>query len=54
VRSFAVPVGSFSLGLWFADEGNAIATIGADGRGYLYDRDGRAVRGRAYFAYETP
>jgi hypothetical protein len=54
VHAFAVPVGSFSLGLWFADDGAAVATIGADGSGYLYDRDGRPLEGRAYFAYETP
>jgi hypothetical protein len=53
LRAFAVEPGSFSRGLWFAAEGRAIATIGADGRGYLYDRDGRRISGTAYFAYET-
>ncbi len=51
--AFSVPVGSFSLGMWFADDGDAIATIGWDERGYLYDRLGRKLRGEAYFAYET-
>jgi hypothetical protein len=53
VRAFPVPAGSFSRGLWFAGEGRLIATIGWNGRGYLYDRWGRRVRGSAYFAYET-
>ncbi len=53
VRAFPVPAGSFSRGLWFAGEGEAIATIGWNGRGYLYDRDGASVDGSAYFAYVT-
>lgn len=53
VRAFPVPPGSFSRGLWFAGDGRVIATIGSNGRGYLYDRDGHRVRGRAYFAFET-
>jgi hypothetical protein len=52
LRSFSVPPGSFAGGLWFA-AGDAIATIGWDERGYLYDLDGRPLRGTAYFAYET-
>ena len=53
LRSFSVPPGSFSRGLWFAGDDDAIATIGWDDRGYLYDRDGRPLSGDAYFAYET-
>jgi hypothetical protein len=53
VHAFLVPAGSFSRGLWFADEGEAIATIGWNGRGYLYDRSGAPIDGTAYFAYET-
>jgi hypothetical protein len=53
VTSFRVPAGSFARGFWFADDGRAIATIGVDGRGYLYDRHGRPMLGTAYFAYET-
>lgn len=53
LRSFPVPPGSFSRGLWFAGDDDAIATIGWDDRGYLYDRDGRPLSGDAYFAYET-
>jgi hypothetical protein len=30
-----------------------IAMIGWEGRGYLYDRGGKRLRGSAYFAYET-
>ena len=30
-----------------------VATIGWDDRGYLYDLNGRPLRGTAYFAYET-
>jgi hypothetical protein len=52
LRSFSVQPGSFSGGLWFA-RGDAIATIGWDERGYLYDRNGRPLSGTAYFAYET-
>jgi hypothetical protein len=47
-----VQPGSLARGLWFA-AGDAIATIGWDERGYLYDLDGRPIRGAAYFAYET-
>ena len=53
VRSFAVAPGSFSLGLWFADEGRALATIGWNERGYVYDRSGHTLPQDAYFAYET-
>jgi hypothetical protein len=53
VRSFSVPPGSFSRGLWFAGDAGAIATIGWDDRGYLYDLKGRPLSGTAYFAYET-
>jgi hypothetical protein len=53
VRAFRVPAGSFSRGLWFAGGGEAIATIGWNGRGYLYDRDGGALDATAYVAYET-
>lgn len=53
LRSFSVPAGSFSRGLWFAGDGAAIATVGWDGRGYLYDLRGRPIDDTAYFAYET-
>jgi hypothetical protein len=53
LRSFSVPPGSFSRGLWFAGDDDAIATIGWDDRGYLYDLNGRPLSGTAYFAYET-
>ncbi len=53
VLAFPVPAGSFSRGLWFAGEGEAIATIGWNGRSYLYDRDGVAIEKTAYVAYET-
>ena len=53
VDAFSVPAGSFSRGLWFADEGRVIAAVGWDGRGYVYDRDGKRLEGTAYFAYET-
>lgn len=53
LRSFSVEPGSFAMGLWFAGENDAIATIGWDGRGYLYDQAGRPLSGNAYFAYET-
>ena len=53
LRSFSVPPGSFSRGLWFAGDDGAIATIGWDDRGYLYDLNGRPLSGTAYFAYET-
>ena len=53
LRSFSVPPGSFSRGLWFAGDDDAIATIGWDDRGYLYDLDGRPLTSTAYFAYET-
>lgn len=53
LRSFSVPAGSFAGGLWFAGDGAAIATVGWDGRGYLYDQRGRRIHDDAYFAYET-
>jgi hypothetical protein len=53
VRAFAVPVGSFSFGLWFADGGRTIATIGWDEQGRVYSRDGARVDAQPYFAYET-
>jgi hypothetical protein len=53
VRAFRVPPGSFSRGLWFAGDGEAIATIGWNGRSYLYDREGVVVDKMAYVAYET-
>jgi hypothetical protein len=53
LRSFSVQAGSFARGLWFAGGNDAIATIGWDGRGYLYDQHGRPLRDTAYFAYET-
>jgi hypothetical protein len=53
LSAFPVPVASFTRGLWFAGDGRAIATIGADGTGYLYDRHGHRLSGTAYFAYET-
>ena len=53
VHAFRVPPGSFSRGLWWAGEGEAIATIGWDGRAYLYGRDGAELRKNAYVAYET-
>ncbi|MDX6422574.1 MAG: hypothetical protein QOI67_45 [Gaiellaceae bacterium] len=52
LRSFSVQPGSFAGGLWFTG-GDAIATIGWDERGYLYDLSGRPLSGTAYFAYET-
>jgi hypothetical protein len=52
LRSFPVEPGSFAGGLWFAG-GDAIATIGWDERGYLYDQNGRPLSGTAYFSYET-
>ena len=52
LRSFPVQPGSFAGGLWFA-RGDAIATIGWDERGYLYDMNGKPLSGTAYFAYET-
>jgi hypothetical protein len=53
LRSFSVPPGSFSNGLWFAGGSDAIATIGWDERGYLYDLNGKPLSGTAYFAYGT-
>jgi hypothetical protein len=53
LRSFSVQVGSFSSGLWFAGGSDAIATIGWNGRGYLYDEYGKPLSGNAYFQYET-
>ena len=45
LRSFSVQPGSFAGGLWFAG-GDAIATIGWDERGYLYDLNGRPLEWR--------
>jgi hypothetical protein len=53
VNAFPVRVGSFSLGLWFTDGGEAIATIGWDERAHVYDRTGRPLGDNAYFAYAT-
>ena len=53
VGAFTVPAGSFSRGLWFAGKGAAIATIGWNGRGYLYDREGAPIDAVPYVAYET-
>jgi hypothetical protein len=53
LRSFSVQPGSFARGLWFARGNDAIATIGWDERGYIYDRNGRPLSGTAYFSYET-
>ena len=53
VHAVRVPPGSFSRGLWWAGDGEAIATIGWNGRAYLYDRDGVELRKNAYVAYET-
>ena len=53
LRSFAVPIGSFSLGMWFSDGGGEIVTIGWDERAHVYDRSGRRLGDNAYFAFET-
>jgi hypothetical protein len=53
VRSFAVPAGSFSRGLWFAAEGRALAATGWDGSSYVWSRRGRRLHADAYVAYET-
>jgi hypothetical protein len=53
VRSFAVPAGSFSRGLWFAGGGRALAATGWDGTSYVWSRGGRRLRADAYVAYET-
>jgi hypothetical protein len=52
LHSFRVPAGSFSRGLWFTDSG-PIATIGWNGRGWLWTRGGRRLQRATYFAYET-
>jgi hypothetical protein len=52
VRTFRVPPGSFARGLWFTDTG-LIATIGWNGRGWLWSRQGRRLQRDTYFAYET-
>jgi hypothetical protein len=52
VRTFRVPPGSFARGLWFTDDG-PIATIGWNGRGWLWSRGGRRLQRDTYFAYET-
>lgn len=52
VRTFHVPPGSFARGLWFTDTG-LIATIGWNGRGWLWSRQGRRLQRDTYFAYET-
>jgi hypothetical protein len=52
VRTFRVPPGSFARGLWFTDAG-PIATIGWNGRGWLWSRHGRRLQRETYFAYET-
>jgi hypothetical protein len=51
--AFPVTVGSFSLGLWFTEDADVIATIGWDERAHVYDRAGRLLGDDAYFAYET-
>lgn len=53
LRAFHVPLGSFSLGLWFAAGGQAITAVGWDERAHVYDREGRRLGGHAYVAYET-
>ena len=53
VRSFAVPAGSFSRGLWFAGSGRALAATGWDGTSYVWSRGGRRLSVDAYVAYET-
>lgn len=53
VRSFAVPAGSFSRGLWFAGDGRAVAGTGWDGRSWVWSRDGARLATDAYVAYET-
>jgi hypothetical protein len=52
MRAFRVPPGSFALGLWFTDAG-PVATIGWNGRGWLWSRSGRRLQRDTYFAYET-
>ena len=46
VRSFAVPAGSFSRGLWFAGEGRAVAAIGWDGQELRLEPRRRTARDR--------
>jgi hypothetical protein len=52
LRAFRVPPGSFARGLWFTDAG-PVATIGWNGRGWLWSRGGRRLQRDTYFAYET-
>jgi hypothetical protein len=52
LRTFRVPPGSFARGLWFTDAGS-IATIGWNGRGWLWSREGERLQRATYFAYET-
>jgi hypothetical protein len=52
LRAFRVPPGSFARGLWFTDAG-PVATIGWNGRGWLWSRGGRRLQRETYFAYET-
>lgn len=52
LRAFRVPAGSFARGLWFTDTG-PVATIGWNGRGWLWTRQGRRLQRPTYFAYET-
>lgn len=53
VRSFPVPAGSFSRGLWFAGRGRALAATGWDGTSYVWSRGGRRLQADAYVAYVT-
>ena len=53
VAAFAAEPSSFARGLWFTEDGEAIATIGADGRGRLYARNGRLIEATAYFAFDS-
>lgn len=53
VGAFAVPAGSFSSGLWFADGGRALAAISWKGSAAVYDLQGRRLPGIPYVAYET-
>lgn len=53
MSAFSVDPGSFARGLWFTEDGEAIATIGADGRGRLYARNGRLIEATAFFAFDS-
>jgi hypothetical protein len=53
VGAFGVPAGSFSSGLWFADDGRALAAISWKGSAAVYDLQGRRLPGIPYVAYET-